>query len=110
MQKGYLYNSIDLLIIFLIPIVLSLLFVPISYSFAVYSKYQELFIIMSFRGPEKKRIKRRHRWEIMKECKLTYKRVTYFRETYLKEMYVNMSQDEFNKIMEKFKQTCPYDI
>ena len=46
----------------------------------------------------------------MKECKLTYKRVTYFRETYLKEMYVNMSQDEFNKIIEKFKQTCPYDI
>ena len=73
MQKGYLYNSIDLLFIFLIPIVLSLLFVPISRSFAVYLKYQELFIIMSFRGPENKRNKRRHRWEIMKECKLSYK-------------------------------------
>ena len=28
---------------------------------------------MSFRGPENKRIKRRQRWEIMKECKLSYK-------------------------------------
>ena len=103
-------NSIDLLVTFSIPIVLSLLFIPIAYSYAVYSKYQELFIIMSFKEPEIKRIRRMHRWEIMKACKLSYRRVTYFRKTYLKEMYVNMSQDEFCKIIDKFKQKCTNDL
>ncbi|KZN98308.1 hypothetical protein [Pseudobacillus badius] len=97
-------NSFDLLITFFIPIVLSVLFIPISYIYAVLSKYQELFIMMSFKEPEDKRIRRMHRWEIMKVCKLSYKRVTYFREACLKEMYVNMSQEEFCKIIEKFKQ------
>ncbi|MGG4263795.1 hypothetical protein [Peribacillus simplex] len=103
-------NSIDVLITFSIPIVLSLLFIPIAYSYAVYSKYQELFIIMSFKEPENKRIRKMHRWEIMKACKLSYRRVTYFRNTYLKEMYVNMSLDEFYKIIKKFKQTCSNDL
>jgi len=103
-------NSTDLLITFSIPIVLSLLFIPIAYSYAVYAKYQKLFIIMSFKEPENKKIRRMHRWEIMKACKLSYRRVTYFRKTYLKEMYVNMSQDEFYKIMEKFKQTFSNDL
>jgi len=97
-------NSVNLLITFLIPIVLSTLFIPISYIYAVLAKYQELFIMMSFKEPKDKRIRRIHRWEIMRECKLSYKRVAYFRETCLKEIYVNMSQDEFYKIIEKFKQ------
>ncbi|MDR4316656.1 Uncharacterised protein [Niallia circulans] len=97
-------NSVDLLITFFIPIVLSALFIPIAYGYAVLAKYQELFIMMSFKEPKDKRIRRMHRWEIMKVCKLSYKRVTYFREVCLKEMYVNMSQEEFYKIIEKFKQ------
>jgi len=44
MQKGYLYNSIDLLFIFLIPIVLSLLFVPIAYSFCWLFEIPGIFI------------------------------------------------------------------
>lgn len=102
-------NSIDLLVTFSIPIVLSLLFIPIAYSYAVYSKYQELFIIMSFKEPENKEIRTMHRCEIMKACKFSYRKVTYFRKTHLKEMYVNMSQDEFYKIIEKFKQISSND-
>lgn len=102
-------NSIDTLVTLFIPIVLSLLFIPITYSYAVYSKYQELFIMMSFKEPENKEIRKMHRSEIMKACKLSYRRVTYFRKTYLKEMYVNMNQDEFYRIIEKFKQISSYD-
>lgn len=102
-------DSYDLLIKFFIPIVLSALFIPITYSYAILSKYQELFIMMSFKEPKDKKIRRMHRWNIIKVCKLSYKRITYFRSNYLKEMYVNMSQDEFDRVLDRFKQTCLND-
>jgi len=103
------FNSMELLIAFIIPIILSLFFIPIAYSYAVYSKYQHLFLIMSFRDSKNKRIRRIRRWEIMIVCRLSYRRVTYFSENYLKEMYVNMNQTEFYKIIEKFKRTFSDD-
>ncbi|GEK88632.1 hypothetical protein SAMN04488100_12311 [Alkalibacterium putridalgicola] len=96
-------GSIDLLITFSIPIVLALLFIPISYSYALYSKYQELFIIMKFKEPKNKKIRMLHRWETVKVCKLSYRRVTVFRRTVVKRMYKNMSKEEFYEIIESFK-------
>lgn len=103
-------NTIDLLVKFLIPIVLSMFFIPIAYAFAVLSKYEELFIMMSFREVKDKKVKKMHRWELIKACKLSYKKITYFRKHQLKKMYVNMSQDDFYDIIENFKQTFSGDV
>ncbi|WP_233879917.1 hypothetical protein [Virgibacillus halodenitrificans] len=97
------FNSLDLLIKFSIPIVLSFLFVPIVYCFAIYSEYEQLFISLRFREPKDKLIKRYRRWEIIKACKLSYGNITHFKKIYLKNIYVNMSNDEFNQLIDKFK-------
>ncbi|GEL78699.1 hypothetical protein [Tenuibacillus multivorans] len=97
------FNSLDLLIKFTIPIALSFLFIPIAYCFATFSEYQQLFISMSFKEPKDKIIKRKHRWEIIKACKLSYRKVTHFKKIYLKNIYVNMSNDEFNQLIENFQ-------
>lgn len=97
------FNSLDLLIKFSIPIALSFLFIPIAYCFAIFSEYQQLFIKMSFREPEDKIIINKHSWEIIKACKLSYRKVKHFKKTYLKNIYVHMSNDEFYQIIEKFK-------
>lgn len=94
--------NIDLLVTFYIPIVLSILFIPISYGYAVYSKYQELFTIMSFKEPENWRIRIMHRWEIIKTCKLSYRRVTKFRRVDVNKMYKYISKEDFIKIIENF--------
>lgn len=96
-------GSIDSLVTFSIPIVLSLLFIPISYSYALYSTYQKLFIMMKFKEPENKKIRMLHRWETIKICKLSYRKVTEFKKIVVKEMYKNMSKEEFYKIIEDFK-------
>ena len=102
-ENYIIFSSFDLLIKFSIPIALSFLFIPMAYCFAIFAEYQQLFITLGFREPEDKVIKRKHRWEIIKACKLSYRRVRHFKKTYLKNIYVNMGLDEFYLIMEKFK-------
>ena len=97
------FKSLDLLISFSAPIILSLFFIPIAYIFAIYSEYELLFIKMSFREPENQLVKRRNRWEIIKACKFSHKRVAHFKKVYLKKFYVDMNPDDFYQIMEQFK-------
>ena len=97
------FNSLDLLISFSTPIVLSLFFTPIAYIFAIFSEYELLFIKMNFKEPENQMVKRRNKREIIKACKFSLKRVAHFKKVYLKKFYVNMDQDDFHQIMEQFK-------
>lgn len=97
------YSTTNLLIEILIPIVLSVLFIPIAYGFAVFSKYEKLFKDLKIREPKNEVIKKKYRWEIIKTCKLSYRRVTYFKKTYLNKIHVNISLDNFNQIIADLK-------
>ena len=63
---------IDSLVSFFIPIVFSVMYVPVAYGFAVYAKYEMLFIHISFKEPKDRKIKRKHRMELLKSaaCRL----------------------------------------
>jgi len=93
----------DLLISFFIPIVFSVLYIPIAYSFAIYAKYQIVFVRMGFREPNDKRVKRRHRLSVIKECGLSYKRICTFEKEFAHKMYVRMSTEEFDDLLERFR-------
>jgi len=96
-------GAIDLLVSFCVPIVFSVLYIPIAYGFAIYAKYEVLFLRMSFKEPKDTIIKRSHRIAVLRVCGLSYKKIVKFEQAYVKDMYVSMKQIEFDNLIRKFK-------
>lgn len=96
-------GTIDLLVSFCVPIVFSALYIPFAYGFAIYAKYEVLFIRMSFKEPKDKKVKRSHRIAVLSVCKLSYKKIIEFEREYVKNMYVSMKQIEFDGLIKEFK-------
>lgn len=93
---------IDLTVGLFLPVVLSILYMPIAYFFALYAKYESLFVQMDSKEPDDHKIKRKHRIKTLFTCKLSYRKVCKFRRHYVQEMYVNMTEIDFDKILKKF--------
>lgn len=98
-------DGIQIIMSFCIPLLFSLLYLPIAHGFAVYAKYEMLFIRMSFKEPQDKKIRRNYRWKVILLCKLSYKKICEFTNTYVKDMYVTMKDTEFDNIIHNFKAT-----
>lgn len=98
------HSIIDTIVSFFIPIVFSLLYIPIAYLFALYSKYEIVFMRMSFMEPKDKKIKRQHRYAVLRLCKFSYKKICMFERNCIKNMYITMSQNEFNNIINTFNE------
>ena len=96
---------IDIAIGFILPIVLSVLYLPIAYCFAVYSKYEILFLRMSFKEPQSKKVKLMNRIKVIRLCGLSYKRICKFFHEYIPKMYIKMSNSEFDSVINDFKHT-----
>jgi|SRR5690625_242273 len=99
-----LLNNMDSLITFLIPALLSLFFLPVAYSYAVISEYEQMFIGLKFRVHENKQIRKRYKWEIIKACKLSFKEVRCFRNTHLNKLFKRMEQENFYEIIKDFRE------
>ena len=91
------------IIIFCIPIIFSLLYLPFAYVFAIYAKYEVLFILLNFKERMYKKIIRRHKLKVIGVCKLSYKYICKFEKEYIKRMYISMRQDEFIELIKDFK-------
>lgn len=103
---SYIYlNVLDLLVSFLIPIAFSALYLPIAYLFAVYAKYQVLFMRMNFKSPKSKKLKRKYRWKVFVACGLSYKQICRFEKEYVKRLYVSLPEGEFIKLIHDFSKT-----
>lgn len=96
-------GAIDLLVSFCIPIIFSALYIPVAYGFAVYAKYEMLFIRMSFKEPNDKKVKRNHRIAVLRVCKLSYKKIVRFEQEYIANIYISMKQIEFDDLIKSFK-------
>lgn len=99
---------LDIAVSFMLPIVLSALYLPVAYCFAVYAKYELLFLRMSFKEPKDKKVRIAHRVKIICLCKLSYKKVCKFLYEYLPKMYVRMSNLEFNSMVDNFRGTTEH--
>lgn len=103
------YKELDALntfISFMIPIVYLILIIPLEYILELYSKYELLFVRMSFKEEKVKKIQRRHRWFVAKACKFSVRKVLLFQKKYWCKMYSRMSESEFEKLMEEFRREC----
>lgn len=96
-------DNVDNIVSFFIPIIFSLMYLPIAYGFVVYSKYEILFIRMCFKEPKDKITIYKHRLKVMGVCRFSYKDICKFEKEYIKYMYVNMKHDEFNELINNFK-------
>lgn len=100
----YDFRIIDLLVSFFIPFIFSFLYMPIAYIFAIYAKYEILFLRMSFKEPKDKYIQKNHRKAVLMVCGLSYKRIYLFEKEYVSKMYISMKQNEFDELIKAFKQ------
>ncbi len=98
-------HFVDIIVGLLLPIAMSVLYLPLAYFFAVYSKYEILFLRMSFKEPEDKKIRRKHRIEVLKTCKLSYAKICRFLNEYVQKMYVTMPEADFCEIIDDFRKT-----
>lgn len=94
---------VDLLVSFFIPFVFSCLYMPIAYMFAIYAKYEILFLRMSFKEPKDRVVQQNHRKAVLRACGLSYKRICRFEKECVNNMYVSMKQNEFDELVKAFK-------
>ena len=53
---------------------------------------------------EWKKIQRKHRWRVIRTCKLSLRKILLFRKEYVNKMYGLMSEETFDNIMREFKE------
>lgn len=99
-------NIINTLVSFMIPIVYLILIIPLEYILELYSKYEVLFLRMTFKEEKDKRIRLHHRTAIFCECNFSVRKILLFQREYMIQMYALMKEDEFNQLMQKFRSAC----
>lgn len=99
-------NIINTLLSFMIPIVYLILIIPLEYLLELYSKYEVLFLRMTFKEEKDKRIRLHHRIAILYECNFSVRKILLFQREYMIQMYALMKEDEFNQLMQKFRSAC----
>lgn len=98
-------GSIDLFVSFFIPIVFSIAYIPVAYLFALYAKYQILFMRVYFCTDKNKNTLRHRKTSILLSCGLSYKKIQLFEKEYLSKMYIKQPKEEFESIMIDFKKS-----
>ena len=99
-------NIINTLVSFIIPIAYLILIIPLEYALELYSKYEVLFLRMTFKEEKDKRIRLHHRTAIFRECNFSVRKILLFQREYMIQMYALMKEDEFNQLMQKFRSAC----
>ena len=99
-------NVINTLVSFMIPIVYLVLIIPLEYALELYSKYELLFLRMTFKEEKDKKTKIRHRVAVLCSCRISVRRVLLFQREYMGRMYVRMKDDEFKKLIQEFRKAC----
>ena len=99
-------NIINTLVSFIIPIVYLILIIPLEYALELYSKYELLFLRMTFKEEKDKKTKIRHRVAVICSCRISVRRVLLFQREYTGRMYVKMKDNEFEKLIREFRNAC----
>lgn len=97
------FNALDLVISFVLPIAPSVYYLPFAHGFAVYAKYEMLFMRMSFKEPENKKVRRKHRKTVFLLCGFSYNKISNFEKEFIKRMYVTMKDSDFESIITDFR-------
>ena len=95
-------NILNTFVSFMIPIIYLILITPLEYAIELYSKYETLFFRISFKNSNDKKVIRKRKLLIIKECGLSIRNVLLFQKEYCSKMYTKMSDDNFALLINEF--------
>lgn len=95
-------DYIDILFGLISPLLLSIAYVPFAYGFAIYSKYENIF--MRFKIVDKNQHNSNRRYSVVRVCKLSYKKLCIFERNIMRYIFINMNNEDFDKAIEKVKE------
>lgn len=96
-------NVLNILISFIIPIIYSLLTVPLLYLVFFYSKYEIVFKNITGRYGNNK-IKDLKRFiSVFKLCRFSAYKIELFKKEYLPKMHLNMQDEFFDGVLKSFE-------
>ena len=101
-------HFVDILVGLALPIILSIVYLPVAYFFALYAKYELIFLRMGFKEPNDNKLKLKHRIKVIRLCKFSYKKARRFLYNYLPKMYTRMSSAEFENLIDEFRGTTEH--
>lgn len=85
----------------IIPLVLSILYVPFAYLFALYATYENAFLTMRFCEPRNRKIRILHRIKALIICNVSLRKTRLLSENAAKYIRVKLSEKEYNEFMRK---------
>lgn len=94
------FATLNTLKIFLLPIILTVLFVPFTYLLAVYIKYENMFIFVGFRFKNKKKEFNKIKWRIFKFCLFNLNKQIELRR--VQSFSYIMSLDDLNQTIDEY--------
>ena len=92
-------DYVDVLFGLISPLLLSIAYIPFAYGFAIYSKYESIFI--KFKIVDKNQYNSSRRYSAIRACKLSYKKLCIFERNIMRYIFANMKNEDFNKAIEK---------
>lgn len=95
--------NIDLIIEFLIAPAYIISFTPFVFVLDICAVYDRIFFRLSIKDIQNKDLLRKHKFEIMKICQFSKKRLKLFEKDYLFRFYNTISETEIDKIFNDFK-------
>ncbi|MGI6620183.1 MAG: hypothetical protein ACOX35_01860 [Bacillota bacterium] len=98
-------DTVDLLLSICMPIMLSTLYMPMAYAFAVYARYEGLFTVMGFLGPKDPKMRRKFAMTVIRTCRISYKKIDRFRQVYVWKAHASMTESEFRDLLDEFRDT-----
>lgn len=96
-------NAVDLVVRFCIPIVFSILYLPVAYLLAVYAKYEIIFKRMDFLTEDNKQTCKKYKKKVIQTCGFSYNKVYLFERDFFRCMYRTMPENDFNDLILNFK-------
>ena len=98
------YDSLDILISFMVPIIFSILFIPVAYLFGLYSKYEQLFVRMKFYHSDKWCTRFFSKCKTIFICKLSISNVINFDKYCIDHFRFNEDYPQFKNIIKDYKE------
>lgn len=96
-------DILDTIISFIIPIIYLILTLPLVYIISLYSKYEILFLRLSFKEGEDKKVNKKRHFDVLKICNISVRRVRVFTFEFIPRIYKNITDEEFYNLLNEFK-------
>lgn len=96
--------TLDTLRSFLLPILLSILFLPFMYFFKLFASYGKLFVWLNLGFEKSKKLKRYAKWEIIKHCRLSLEKIEKASNMSIYNLMQIKSEDDVTEMVRVYKQ------